>query len=224
MAGGARSSVDLAGFRERSKPRSAIGPVPRVPILLSRDDGPLGFELAEAHYRRSESSWSDAGSPHGVVEISANRTRLSISVAVWAGDMQFSAPDAVNALDNEHADTMAAGIQLYARTPEGAGAWMLVPESSPTVRVRPIAGWGALGAPSAEWQSIAKGYCMTIELALPKTAAEIPIDLDIIVNETVAGRERRRGQLVLSGARDEFVYLRGDRHEAARLLPFLILP
>ena len=32
-----------------------------------------------------------------------------------------------------------------------------------------------------------------------------------------------RGQLVLSGARGEFVYLRGDRHDAASLLPFLVV-
>jgi hypothetical protein len=43
----------------------------------------------------------------------------------------------------------------------------------------------------------------------------------VIINETAPGRERRRGQLVLSGARGEFVYLRGDRHDdVARLLRF----
>jgi hypothetical protein len=33
---------------------------------------------------------------------------------------------------------------------------------------------------------------------------------------------RRRGQLVMSGAHGEFVYLRGDRHEADRLIPLRI--
>ena len=46
------------------------------------------------------------------------------------------------------------------------------------------------------------------------------IELDVLVNETTAGRVRRRGQLVLSGADGEFVYLRGDRHEPERLLRF----
>jgi hypothetical protein len=46
------------------------------------------------------------------------------------------------------------------------------------------------------------------------------VDLDLIVNEKPPGRERRRGQLLLSGASGEFVYLRGDRHEVARLLRF----
>ena len=47
------------------------------------------------------------------------------------------------------------------------------------------------------------------------------LSLDLIVNEKPAGRERRRGQLVLSGG-GEFIYLRGDRHDASRLIPFLI--
>jgi hypothetical protein len=44
--------------------------------------------------------------------------------------------------------------------------------------------------------------------------------LDVLVNETVPGRERRRGQLVLSGGRGEFVYLRGDRHDPTSALLF----
>jgi hypothetical protein len=36
------------------------------------------------------------------------------------------------------------------------------------------------------------------------------------------GRERRRGQLVLGGADGEWVYLRGDRPDPARMLSILI--
>jgi hypothetical protein len=46
------------------------------------------------------------------------------------------------------------------------------------------------------------------------------VELDLIVNETVPERARRRGQLVLSGGDGEFVYLRGDRHDHSRLLRF----
>jgi hypothetical protein len=46
--------------------------------------------------------------------------------------------------------------------------------------------------------------------------------LDVLVNEMSPDRERRRGQLVLSGGLGEYVYLRGDRHAAARLLPFTL--
>jgi hypothetical protein len=47
----------------------------------------------------------------------------------------------------------------------------------------------------------------------------VPSALDVIVNEKPADRFRRRGQLVLCGARGEFVYLRGARHESNRLIP-----
>jgi len=52
-----------------------------------------------------------------------------------------------------------------------------------------------------------------------KILGALPDALDLIVNERPVGRERRRGQLVLSGARGEFVYLRGDRHDLERLIP-----
>jgi hypothetical protein len=52
----------------------------------------------------------------------------------------------------------------------------------------------------------------------------LPIELDVIVNETAPGRDRRRGQLVLSGAHGEFAYLAGDRHDPARLLRFVLEP
>lgn len=44
----------------------------------------------------------------------------------------------------------------------------------------------------------------------------------MIVNETAPGRERRRGQLVMSGARSEWAYLRGDRQDADRLIPIRV--
>ena len=46
--------------------------------------------------------------------------------------------------------------------------------------------------------------------------------LDVLVNDAEPGRLRRRGQLVMSGADDEFVYLRGDRHDPSRLIPFSV--
>jgi hypothetical protein len=102
---------------------------------------------------------------------------------------------------------------------------MLVPELDVDhVRVRPIADWGTRVAPSARWRRHATGYEMRIEIPLTDgDADERQLDLDVIINETARGRERRRGQLVLSGARGEFVYLRGDRHDPDRLIPFLIV-
>ena len=70
----------------------------------------------------------------------------------------------------------------------------------------------------AHWKPTPAGYQLVAELRIEPGAAEI--SLEVIVNETVAGRERRRGQLVLSGADGEFVYLRGDRCDPSRLLRF----
>jgi hypothetical protein len=49
-----------------------------------------------------------------------------------------------------------------------------------------------------------------------------PFKLGVVVNDMAAGRERRRGQLVLGGRSGEFVYLRGDRLAADELLDVLI--
>jgi hypothetical protein len=94
---------------------------------------------------------------------------------------------------------------------------MLIPErGSEHVRVRTIGAPGGASAPRASWSQTPNGYTMEIELA------PCPQALDVIVNEMPAGRERRRGQLVLSGADGEFVYLRGDRHDADRLVALRI--
>jgi hypothetical protein len=95
---------------------------------------------------------------------------------------------------------------------------MLVPEvGSDIVRARMIEGWDTSPSPFlvAKWSRRGDGYAMRITLS----SGELPSDLDVIVNEQPRRRARRRGQLVLSGARGEFVYLRGDRHEADRLVP-----
>ena len=119
---------------------------------------------------------------------------------------------------------MGAGLQLYLRTPDGSGGWALVPDhASDDVRVRSIPGWGALGTPRARWRESRTGYELRIEIPVPETNEEYPVDIDLIVNETTAGRERRRGQLVLSGGEGEFVYLRGDRHDPARLMPIVLV-
>ena len=98
---------------------------------------------------------------------------------------------------------------------------MLVPESGgDAVRARSINGWGTAFKPKARWRPDAGGYEMRIELPLRGER----FDLDVVINETTSGRERRRGQLVMSGAEGEFVYLRGDRHDRDRLMPMVIVP
>ena len=72
----------------------------------------------------------------------------------------------------------------------------------------------------AAWRPIANGWSVSATIELPAGAHEVSID--VLVNETAPGRARRRGQLVLSGAAGEFVYLRGDRHDPGRLLRFTV--
>jgi hypothetical protein len=109
-------------------------------------------------------------------------------------------------------------VQLYVMVGKTKGGWLLVPAEPDLVSMRQIEPWAGELVPSAVWHPTATGYALTIEVALPAGTSEL--SLDLIVNETAPGRERRRGQLVLSGAAGEFVYLRGDRHEPGRLLRF----
>ena len=240
FAGGARSSVDLSGWRPKRDERQRPLPAARAPAILRRGKPPrewlsemssaqraslLTFELGEAHYRRSEDHWKGAGSPRATIALGADERLVVLYVSVRAGQLRFATPDATNPFDNEHADTMGTGLQLYVRTPEGSGAWTLVPDAKPeNVRTREIVGWGALGTPRARWREREGAYEMRVELPLLTAAeSEYPLDLDVIVNETTSERQRRRGQLVMSGAQGEFVYLRGDRHDPDRLIPLVIV-
>ena len=240
FAGGARSSVDLHGFRAATAGAHAR-PEARVPPMVLRREGDIppwlteaspkfrkrAFvrHLTEAHYRRSEDNWNAAGSPQAEVAVVGAASGLVIYADIRAGDARFMNSLQQNRLDNEHPDTMGAGIQLYVRTPDGSGAWSLVPDvDNESIRVRAIAGWGNLPAPRGSWRPLASGYEVRVELPLTAAgAAEYPIDMDLLINETTADRERRRGQLILSGAAGEFVYLVGDRHDTTRLLPFVLV-
>lgn len=217
--GDAKSSIDLAGFRKAISISPSDAGTPRVPMRLHHDS-PLVYQLGEPHYRRSEVSWRDAGSPTATISICAGKDRLELSLDVSAGEPIFADADAGNPYDNEHPDTMRAGVQLYVRSADQLHAWMLVPDTgSSGVRARSLA-----GDPShlveSQWHRTPAGYTMRVVLARIGES----FSMDVIVNETVSGRERRRGQLVMSGARGEFVYLRGDRHETARLIPMVVVP
>ena len=228
-AGGARSSIDLAGFRSPAPVAMQAPPPHRTPMRLHRRrvdvawlsdfsnrDGWLVYELGESHYRRSEVSWHDAGSPTATIAVAADGERIMVLADIRAGEPIFAAAGAENPYDNEHADTMRAGVQLYL----DRNGWMLVPEAgSDGVRVRLLSGDATILDDTA-WRPTASGYQMRIVLT-PRAES---FSMDVIVNETVGGRERRRGQLVMSGARGEFVYLRGDRHDADRLIPIVVVP
>jgi hypothetical protein len=149
------------------------------------------------------------------------RNTLVINVDVSHVHRCFVSIDAENLLDNGPAAINGAGVQLYVVAGERKGGWLLVPVAeSRDVGVRAIEGWVKGLTVTAQWRPTESGYGLVAEVALPRGTTVAA--LDVIVNETAPGRERRRGQLVLSGARGEFVYLRGDRHDVARLLRFTI--
>jgi len=219
-AGGARSSIDLSGFVSVAAP-SATQSLARADVHSIPRHGLLELELGEGHYRRSETGWKASGSPTARVTIGTDGKVLLVSAAVRAGDPVFPAADAINLYDNEHPDTLGAGMQLYLRCVEGDGAWSLVPDGERNVRVRAIGASAGLAAPTGRWVQRDTDYLVEAMLPLPPSMlAGEPFDMDVYINETVAGRSRRRGQLVMSGAAEEWVYLRGDRHDDSRWLRF----
>jgi heparinase II/III-like protein len=234
VVAGARSSIDLGGLRDQQPlepaPVGMYGDATTAPRTAATDPValPHTFTLGEPHYRRSEESWQEAGTPTATVNIAWTGAELCIEADIAKSTDPVLVPaDAVNRYDNELPDINGDGLQLYLRTPQGSGGWVLVPEESGgSVRARPIAGWGDFPAPRASWRRSAKGFTMQLAVDLDESIARrrLPIELDVIVNETAPGRERRRGQLVLSGAAGEFAYLAGDRHDPARLLPFILEP
>jgi hypothetical protein len=95
---------------------------------------------------------------------------------------------------------------------------VLVPElhGEEVVRARAIEGWQTARPLSASWKRRKGGYVVRIRLPVtPRRNGELQVG--VVVNEKPAGRERRRGQLVLGAASGEFVYLRGDREDPDRL-------
>jgi hypothetical protein len=183
---------------------------------------PVVFDLGEDDYRRSELDWRGAGSPTARVALELELGALRVDVSVQKADpLHVPATQGENPLDNEPADTNADGVQLYVALPDGRGgermlAWLAVPTAPhPAARVT------SLGDPAAtvdvRWAPVAGGYVMRFVVALPATARTLA--LDVVINETSPTRERRRGQLVLSGG-SGYVYLRGARQPRDQFLTF----
>jgi hypothetical protein len=180
------------------------------------------FELGAEHYRQSEDNWHDANEPRARVAVGMHDEGIVVDIAVSTDAPVFVPAGAVNPFDNEHPDINGHGVQLYLATENDGGAWVLVPEAdSNRVRARTLEGWGSLPAPIAEWRAVPDGF--ELRATVPASTGESGLfALDVLVNDATPGRTRRRGQLVLSGAEGEFVYLRGDRHDPSRLIPFSV--
>jgi len=239
MAGGAPSSIELAGWAPGNAPAQVdlppgmrareAQPAPAgTPVRLPRAALAV-FDLGERNYRRSEDSWNEAGRPSARVTVGTDADELIVDVAVATGGIVFVPANASNPYDNEHPDINGHGVQLYLRTTADGGGWVITPvEGMPAARIRKLEAWGSLGVREATWMRTDTGFSMRVRVGLPPLPDRIPqgaypLAIDVLVNETAPGRARRRGQLLLSGALGEFVYLRGDRHDASRLVPMVIV-
>ena len=223
--GGARSSIDLGGLivsdPSPSDTDTLDGDERRAIVL--KPDHAVRVTLGGESYRRSEETWDDAGNPTAEIALENEHGELVIEVSVTNADRTFAPSDAANRLDNESADVNGAGVQLYLRTDDATAGYVLVPNASDhSVQVRPIDGWGSGLPVLATWTATDDGYVVEVHVTVPQRTGGTVVDLDVIVNERPADRERRRGQLVLSGGGGEFVYLRGDRHDPDRLIPILL--
>ena len=179
-------------------------------------------ELGAEHYRRSEPSWEEAGRPVARVAMRAEPDAIVVEVFVEAPELVLVPADALNPYDNEQPDINGHGIQLYFASDSDAGAWVIVPERpGPLARVRSVTGWGSARAPEAVWRERRGGFELRARIPF-RSARGRWFGVDLIVNDAEPGRLRRRGQLVMTGADGEFVYLRGDRHDQSRLIPFTV--
>ncbi|HEX2717278.1 MAG TPA: heparinase II/III family protein [Gemmatimonadaceae bacterium] len=218
---GATSSVDL---RSTLAVPAATGPAPqaartalRPPAFVVRRGDRRGLQLVlgENDYRRSEQSWSEAGEPTAVLRVVAGDATLVVEVESRTGAPVILPDGVVNGMDNEHPDVNASGVQLYLILPGiPPRGWLLRPGPDAAARSRPLVPGDARVA--ATWRPTAAGWTLRAEIPIPP--GELRGALGVIVNEIPAGRERRRGQLVLGGATGEWVYLRGDRHDPSRFV------
>ncbi|MEO5815432.1 MAG: heparinase II/III family protein [Gemmatimonadaceae bacterium] len=179
---------------------------------------PATFELGEPHYRQSEFTWQGAGAPRAVVAVTRPTPgTVQVDVDVPSSQRLFVPLVTENQLDNEPASINGDSVQLYVLAGERAAGLLLVPEVA-SVGQRPVDGWTNDLTVDAKWRPTSSGYRLEATIHIDGRTPEF--SLDVLVNEVVPGRARRRGQLVLSGAVGEFVYLRGDRHDPSRLLRF----
>ncbi len=187
-------------------------------------DGAISFLLDEPFYVRTEQSWREADCPTALVQLAATDTAFVVDVDARTGALVVAAMAGENPLDNERADINSDGVQWYL-TDEVAHGWaaaaLLVPADPDAPRTTPLLpGEMAQGlAPVVSWRPTVTGWAVRLVWSrqrLPR-GDDGTVHFDLIVNERTPDRERRRGQLVLSGG-GGFGYLRGDRHEPARSL------
>jgi len=233
----ARSSVDLEGLI----PSPDVEPIPRQRVVQGdaailvptvSDDATLGLPgdsidgaltalLDEPFYVRTELSWREADGPTAFVQLAATETKFIADVDVRTGPLVLAEAGVENPLDNERNDINSDGLQWYLAESAEAGwvaAALIVPADLDAPRVTSLLPTETL-TPQIAWRRTPTGWAIRLlwgRANLPRGHDGI-VRFDLIINERSVDRERRRGQLVLSGG-GGYGYLRGDRHEPARSL------
>ncbi len=209
--------IELRGMRRadalQHTPASPVAVAP--PAIPLRRHGEFAASFAGVEcYRPTEATWTEAGSPGASLQLRRSPTGITIGVrASLHREPVFAAVVAENPLDNEPADTNSDGVQLHWRSAV-TGKWNSVIAVPDGAGVRLTVAEGTLDGLTATWEEIDRGFSVEFELPWPLAASQFV--LDCCVNERPSGRERRRGQLVLSGANGESAYLRGARQGPER--------
>jgi hypothetical protein len=220
----------LAGLADEPPrpPERRHGPRPVIPCpLLDAVPAPEEWlhavppeavaSLGEHQYRRSERPYGAAGTFTARVAVFAVDSRVCFAADVTKESLALSdasVPDP--RLDNEAADIHADGLQCYVDAEAWAG-YVAVPDPhSGQVRVRSVAATaGDAARCEGRWVRTRAGYAVvvTVDVVQPLCGGDrLPVNL--VVNEMYPERERRAGQLALSGG-GGWVYLRGDRESPA---------
>ena len=224
-------AIVLDGRRPVRPVRTVRVAAERAPLVISassRGHPGARIEMGEENYRRTESSWKEAGSPTATVEIGATDGEIFIDVQVRSTKPNFAQARDDNPLDNEHPDVNSDGVQIHLTAPGSGGrpveaTWLLVPEPEPGT-IRMSSRGDAANVPiRASWSLVPGGW--TVSVRIPRDALgprDAWFGLDVVVNEMPAGRERRRGQRVLSGKGTGWAWLLGDRQDRDALLPMVV--
>lgn len=218
---------------ERAVPHVTADPWSAAPG--SAIAGALVVDLGESHYVRTELPWRMAGAPSARVQLVVAGDWLVADVDVTKADPLGLVDDEPNPLDNEPRDVNADGVQWY-MNPVGAHvradpAWaaggLIVPAGAlpgaAVGRHTPLTGPGV--PPDVVWISTERGWAMRLRWPL----RAVPVDafgklaFELVVNERPPERERRRGQLVLSGG-GGFGYLAGPRRPVDRFVILSLVP
>lgn len=229
-------------------PVCAPGGLPAVEQPGSAIPGAWSAELGAAHYVQTERPWAEAGAPAARVQVACLGGDVIVDVVAETGPIVVPPVAEENPLDNERALVNADGVQWYWGAGAGAGASSAVPGWTMAGLHVPASPAGAPSdeghagiddariahgepvvpgspMPIAHWRATDTGWAL--RLRWPRSV--IPVDdaggcrFECVINERPPYRERRRGQLVLSGG-GGFGYLAGDRRPSDRGVHFRLPP